>query len=882
MPSHHESLLAQVGWVQALARSLVSDPHVADDLAQETWAAALERPPAASGTPSLRAWLARVVRNFARQRARGDDARRGRETRVTREATRARAEAPADGGLIERAGAHRAVVEAVLDLDEPYRTTLLMRFFDELPPREIARRLGLTVAAVDSRLARGLTRLRERLARELGDGAPDGRAWLLALFPLAERAPSASATTLGVLVMSVTIKLAAAALVLAAGVVAYRWSGDDGAPVADAVAAEPVPESTPAPAVLPPPVRGGEDARRPAPTRDAPEPAAPEPRATPAAAPLPELAVGRVLDSTGHPVAGLEVRFVGGAPTPGEPTPAEAEPADGEPARTAVTGSDGRFRLPARGRRGRIGVVDESWVTVLEGNFLPRPGEPEELVLVAAPLQPLGGTVLDRAGVAVEGALVRIELPSDFRSRFDAVLERASDRVWVARSDADGRFELEHAARIRGARLTVRHDAYAPLDRPLPEFADPALQLVLTEHDLADGALRGQVVDPAGRPVAGARLALGAATGVSAVDGTFALPLDRAYPEGRAFPGADELDTPVLRAVKPGYLPGILEAPPELAEQLEAEDGDARVPSFVVVELGGPPLALAGTLVDGDGVPVEGGFVWIGDPTLFGVSDRTPLQVETILADVADRFWHRVRTDAEGRFAIEGLLDREYRLVAMQPGGFLRTELEGVRAGRADVELQLPDDGLYERVAGRVVTRGGVPVAGARVSLRTSVFASADRRHVIGSVGTETDAEGRFELRGVPHRFSTLSVEGEGLASTSFGTEEEGWIEGATGGRVEDVEIVVAGRCQFHVELREPAEADGVGVVDDVGDELMLTMRRGEQRVVTNRAPLSAAGRSDVLAVSESARELVLWKDGAEVRRVELRLSPAERSVVRP
>src|SRR5258708_23773897 len=54
------------GWVRARARSLVSDAHAADDLAQETLLAAIEHGPAPGH--SLRAWLSLVVRNFARKR----------------------------------------------------------------------------------------------------------------------------------------------------------------------------------------------------------------------------------------------------------------------------------------------------------------------------------------------------------------------------------------------------------------------------------------------------------------------------------------------------------------------------------------------------------------------------------------------------------------------------------------------------------------------------------------------------------------------------------------------------------------------------------------------------------------------------------------------
>ncbi|MEM9380147.1 MAG: RNA polymerase sigma factor [Planctomycetota bacterium] len=66
-----EELLAEMGWVRQLARGLVADPALAEDLAQEAWIAASTRPPAAlHGAGALRAWLATVVRNLARKSAR--------------------------------------------------------------------------------------------------------------------------------------------------------------------------------------------------------------------------------------------------------------------------------------------------------------------------------------------------------------------------------------------------------------------------------------------------------------------------------------------------------------------------------------------------------------------------------------------------------------------------------------------------------------------------------------------------------------------------------------------------------------------------------------------------------------------------------------------
>ena len=62
-----EDLLAQMGWVRDLARALVRDPALAEDVAQEAWLTATLRPPRSyEGEGGLRAWLATVVRNLVR------------------------------------------------------------------------------------------------------------------------------------------------------------------------------------------------------------------------------------------------------------------------------------------------------------------------------------------------------------------------------------------------------------------------------------------------------------------------------------------------------------------------------------------------------------------------------------------------------------------------------------------------------------------------------------------------------------------------------------------------------------------------------------------------------------------------------------------------
>jgi RNA polymerase sigma factor (sigma-70 family) len=201
-----EALLAHAGWVRDLARGLLRDPHSADDVVQETWLAALRRAPEDSSR--LASWLARVARNFAGKRIRGDARRAGHE-RLAPE----REPAPSPADLFERAALHREIVEAVLALDEPYRAAILLRYFEELTPRAIARRDGMPVRTVKTRLARGLEKLRSQLDARAGGNR---EAWLGALVAFTREpfavGPAATAATL----MSTNLKLWTVGSVLAA------------------------------------------------------------------------------------------------------------------------------------------------------------------------------------------------------------------------------------------------------------------------------------------------------------------------------------------------------------------------------------------------------------------------------------------------------------------------------------------------------------------------------------------------------------------------------------------------------------------------------------------------------------------------------------------
>ena len=155
-PPDLPSLLADREFARRLARGLVHDEHLAEDVVQDAMLAALRRPPA--GAAATRAWLSTVTRNFAYQSTRAKIRRLARERRAAREEAVA---APEDAAVSE--SDRREIGAAVLALRDPYRSAILLRFFEDLAPSAIAERLGTPVETVKTRLKRGLAILRARL-----------------------------------------------------------------------------------------------------------------------------------------------------------------------------------------------------------------------------------------------------------------------------------------------------------------------------------------------------------------------------------------------------------------------------------------------------------------------------------------------------------------------------------------------------------------------------------------------------------------------------------------------------------------------------------------------------------------------------------------------
>jgi len=170
-----EKLLAHSDFVRRLSRKLILDMHLAEDITQETMLAALKKPPTIQH--SLQAWLSITLRNIVHTMRRKEGSKRRRETAVAIPEG-----IPSTEEIVEQEETRRCVVQAVLSLDEPYRSPVLLRFYQGLSHPEIAERLNVPIETMRTRLKRGLAQLRKKLDV---DFEGNRRKWCLILAPFA-------------------------------------------------------------------------------------------------------------------------------------------------------------------------------------------------------------------------------------------------------------------------------------------------------------------------------------------------------------------------------------------------------------------------------------------------------------------------------------------------------------------------------------------------------------------------------------------------------------------------------------------------------------------------------------------------------------------------
>ncbi len=182
-PPSIEDALSHATFVRSLALALAG-PEFADDVEQDTWLVASRSRP---DDPSrLRAWLGGIVR----RKSAGAYRRRSRERRLDRRFEDQRPVAPSPEDLAAQEAMRRHVMDALLTLREPYRDALVLRFFEGLPPREMAVRLGIPTETARTRVKRGLALLRKRMDAQHG-----GRAGWVPLLTSSLNVSAASSTS---------------------------------------------------------------------------------------------------------------------------------------------------------------------------------------------------------------------------------------------------------------------------------------------------------------------------------------------------------------------------------------------------------------------------------------------------------------------------------------------------------------------------------------------------------------------------------------------------------------------------------------------------------------------------------------------------------------
>ncbi|MEW6745190.1 MAG: sigma-70 family RNA polymerase sigma factor, partial [Planctomycetota bacterium] len=799
-----EELLAHVEWIRRFSRSLVSDASSADDIAQETWLTALKNSPP-SDRP-LKRWLVRVARNFARQRAREEGRRIRREEEVARPAAE-----PSPPDVVEKVEAQRLVVDAVLALGEPYRTTVLLHYFEDLSSAEISRRENVPEGTVRWRLKRGLDEVRVKLDARFGG---DRRAWMAALAFLAR--PEAPAVTAGVAASLISGVLAMSTLAkilivtaCTAGVLAILLGAGLLAKILPAT-----PASSPREEI----VRN----ERESPLESLPaihaqplEPVArteisvPEAAAAEEEEPSPARAVlvrARFLSREGSAIQGVRAREV---------YPPE-EPAE------ALSGEDGRVELRLRPPDWQTDVT----VSAAAPGFATRTleaslGGEAVVVLGDITLDPGGsasGHVVDSEGRAVAEADVFATDP-ELRtfSRDPSVLGPTNPTLVSVSTREDGSFTLEGIpegfVRIWSRTRDTKYSFTDPIEvRAGQETA--GIRLTLEPLD-PDDLIEGIVLAPDGSPLNRARVSyeyrglLGSGSGSlqTGSNGRFrVLAPRRARYDLFAADGDGRFSGATATGVEPGTRDLVLRLTEPQLLTVKAHEPDGRpVKRFGLVVYAPRRTRVLSVLPEDEH---EGGVAYVAlPPVTFEIEVKAPGHAPSSLG-------------------------------AFQPGAVPR-EVDCVL-------VALPG------IAGRVTADGG-PVEGARVLLLARASVNMRTLHNGFAVKVEpgalaegqTDASGSFRLDVVEDGLYFVRAEADGFAPAEIGPFE---VRAGDGAR--DLALLLSKGGTLEVQVLTDAGLDPSGKI--------VAISRGDARAVTART--DASGRATFVNVM-TGPWLVLARD---------------------
>ncbi|MEM1448315.1 MAG: RNA polymerase sigma factor [Planctomycetota bacterium] len=849
-----DALLAHSDWIDRLARKLVTDPNEADEVVQEAWLRALAAPP--SDDENLRGWLVRVVRRVLSRRRRAAMRRSDHEGRTPER----RGPKTPDEVAVEVA-LQRELSDAVLGLPDAYRDVMLLRYFEDLPPRRIAERLDVPVNTVRSRLQRGTAALRTQLDETHGSR----RSWALALVPLASRAAigEGAATLLGLGVAGTV-----GATVVIGGVLVLVRAGDgsaERAPDYHSVAAVDATEDD-ADGELAAPDEGAR--RRAVPEEPAVE--TPEREPEPAA---PRGIRGTVLEPDGIPAPGVRMRrqsrhvvrwqsgdrgWING---PGgsrkisaadetraredaafarrllEGLPHQREwratvldaPIPGRDVRSDLAGAFAFAATDEGVESGSIEVADPGWLGLARGERTDELGE-TDTVWIASRAHRIEGRVRASDGAPIERGVVRLDVDVDAALARLPVEFTATDRLrgGGGQNIDGGRFLVRSAPVDVRAVLTVTAPGFRARSVPVPRVLPDPFEVVLEPLDEVERwRIGGRIVDRGGLAAAGVTVAVGESRTTTDSRGSYDLELDRVA-AGDDLIAVGAGGAHIRRDLGRGLLDGTVSDRIDLV--LDDADG------VVTGHLDAPAAERTAWRVDLD------------DPTLLEFSFSS---VEKRAMGRGDH----VAVEADGSFRVAGLFDREYTLRLWRPGTGHVQIVRGVRPGDA-IEVDA-DEGL--RAVTGVVAEG----AGATVAVAHRTFVTADGGGGLFDAGppASCDDQGRFALEAVPREGALLRVtlvsdesylvpvelveDGQvelTMPQTSLMEVRSGYLESSHTAHVED-----AGGRIVPVRPVAPGAHDATEIVESSGGRLPLLLVPASARAVVVTRP---DGTHEVLDVT--------------------------------
>jgi RNA polymerase sigma factor (sigma-70 family) len=147
----------------SVAYAVVHDSHRAGDAVQEAFLRAWQELPQLQEAARFGGWLLQIVRNAA------IDARRRIRPSVAEFPDLASSKEIDPGEQLDLEERAAKVKEALAQLDETTRTAVVMRYYEGLSAKEIGAALEMTPAAVDMRLSRARSQLRELLGPLVGE-----------------------------------------------------------------------------------------------------------------------------------------------------------------------------------------------------------------------------------------------------------------------------------------------------------------------------------------------------------------------------------------------------------------------------------------------------------------------------------------------------------------------------------------------------------------------------------------------------------------------------------------------------------------------------------------------------------------------------------------